>query len=155
MNRQVLGFPTPAILSLQLSRIAFACVLASVFMLFQGSVRAQDQSAAATSAAPPAAKSVGGSTAVDNHYRIGPGDVLDVKVFGKPQFDRLAVRVDPRGMIRMTLVKEEIRAACRTEEELAADITTLLREYIREPQVTVEIKEYQSEPVAVLGSVRT
>jgi polysaccharide export outer membrane protein len=90
----------------------------------------------------------------EGRYRIGPGDVLDVRVFNKPQFNREAVRVDPRGMFRMPLIKEEIRAACRTEEELEAEVTRQLKEYIREPQVTVQVKEYQSEPVAVLGAVR-
>lgn len=90
----------------------------------------------------------------DESYRIGPGDVLDIRVFNKPQFNREGVKVNPRGMIRMPLLKDEVKAACRTEEELEAEITELLKEYIREPQVTVQIKEYQAEPVAVLGAVR-
>lgn len=90
----------------------------------------------------------------DLRYRIGPGDILDIKVFNKPQFNREGVRVDQRGMIRMPLIKEEIVAACQTEEALEAKITELLKEYIREPQVTVQIKEFLSEPVAVLGAVR-
>ena len=90
----------------------------------------------------------------EEQYRIGPGDILDIRIFNKPQFNREGVRVDPRGMIRMPLIKEEIVAACQTEEQLEAKITELLKEYIREPQVTVQIKEYQSEPVAVLGAVR-
>jgi polysaccharide biosynthesis/export protein len=95
------------------------------------------------------------SDAPAGRYRIGPGDVLDIKVFNKPQFSREGVKVDPRGMIRMPLVKEEIKAACRTEDELAAEITTQLKEYVREPEVIVQIKEYLSEPVAVLGAVRS
>jgi polysaccharide biosynthesis/export protein len=90
----------------------------------------------------------------DQRYRIGPGDILDIRVFNKPQFNREGVRVDPRGMIRMPLIKEEIVAACQTETQLETKITELLKEYIREPQVTVQIKEYLSEPVAVLGAVR-
>jgi len=89
-----------------------------------------------------------------DRYRIGAGDVLDIKVLNKPQFNREGVRVSPRGMIRMPLIKDEIKAACRTEEELEVEITTQLKEYVREPQVTVQIQQYQSEPVAVLGSVR-
>ena len=92
--------------------------------------------------------------AADDRYRIGAGDVLDIKVLNKPQFNREGVRVSPRGMIRMPLIKDEIRAACRTEEELEIEITAQLKEYVREPQVTVQIQQYQSEPVAVLGSVR-
>jgi polysaccharide export outer membrane protein len=45
-------------------------------------------------------------------------------------------------------------AACRTEAELSAEVTKLLLEYVRRPQVDVFIKEYQSQPVAVLGAVR-
>ena len=91
----------------------------------------------------------------EERYRIGPGDILDIRIFNKPQFNREGVRVDPRGMIRMPLIKEEIVAACQTENQLEARITELLKEFILEPQVTVQIKEYQSEPVAVLGAVRT
>ncbi len=87
-------------------------------------------------------------------YRIGPGDILDIKILNKPQFNREGVRVNPRGTIRMPLIKEEIRASCHTEEELETMITELLKEFVLEPQVTVQIREYLSEPVAVLGAVR-
>ena len=90
----------------------------------------------------------------DKHYRIGPGDVLDIRVFNKPQFSRDAVRVSERGMIRMPLIEGEIQAACRTEAELANDLSIRYREYLRQPQVDVFIKDYQSQPVAVLGAVR-
>jgi polysaccharide export outer membrane protein len=90
----------------------------------------------------------------DDRYRIGPGDVLDVRVFNKPQFSRDGVRVDGRGMIRMPLIQGEIQAACHTEAELAREITTRYLEYLRSPQVDVFIRDYQSQPVAVLGAVR-
>lgn len=111
------------------------------------------ESAAAT-AAPPASSSTSAPNATEDRYRIGPGDVLDIRVFNKPQFSRDGVRVDGRGMIRMPLIEGEIQAACRTEYELATEITSRLREYLRQPQVDVFIKDYQSQPVAVLGAVR-
>ena len=124
-------------------------------------LHAQQPSAAAPSpndsqVAATTASSTRADSGVDSdlRYRIGPGDILDIKIFNKPQFNREGVRVDPRGMIRMPLIKEEIVAACQTENQLEAKITELLKEYIMEPQVTVQIKEYQSEPVAVLGAVR-
>ena len=137
-------------------KLAGAIVMATLFLC---PAQAQQQSASAT--APPethVATSPGVSGSRDDsdqRYRIGPGDVLDIKVFNKPQFNREGVRVDPRGMIRMPLIKGEITAACHTEAELEAIVTELLKEYILEPQVTVQIKEYQSEPVAVLGAVRS
>lgn len=126
---------------------------------------------AATSAQPPPSTApspaqVGTTSAISSsrvsdsrmspeaRYRIGPGDVLDVKILNKPQFNREGVRVNQRGTIRIPLLKEEVRAACQTEEELEVVITDLLKEYVLDPQVTVQIREYLSEPVAVLGAVR-
>ena len=87
-------------------------------------------------------------------YRIGPGDILDIKVLNKPQFNREGVRVNPRGTIRMPLLKGDIKVACHTEEEVEEQVTELLKEYVLDPQVTVQIREYLAEPVALLGAVR-
>jgi len=86
-------------------------------------------------------------------YRIGTGDVLDVRVFNRPQLSRESVRVDNRGMIHMPLIDSEIRAGCRTEAELAAEVANLYLKYQRHPHVDVFIKEYSSRPVAVMGAV--
>ncbi|HEX2268694.1 MAG TPA: polysaccharide biosynthesis/export family protein, partial [Pyrinomonadaceae bacterium] len=87
------------------------------------------------------------------HYLIGVGDVIDIRIFGRPQLTREAVRVDPRGMIRMPLIEEEIRASCRTEASLAEYISAQYLKFVRRPQVDVFIREYNSQPVAVVGAV--
>lgn len=92
--------------------------------------------------------------AQDTRYRIGPGDVLDVRVLRAPELSRDAVRVDQRGMIRMPMLETDIRAACLTEPELSANIAKLYLKYKREPHVDVFVKEFQSQPVAVTGAVR-
>jgi polysaccharide biosynthesis/export protein len=105
---------------------------------------------------PPASdQPVNNSTPNQDHglYLIGPGDVLDVRVLGRPQLTRDAVRVDTRGMIRMPLIEEEIQASCRTEANLAENISAQYLKYVRRPQVDVFIREYNSEPVAVVGAV--
>lgn len=91
----------------------------------------------------------------DDRYRIGPGDVLDIRIFNRPQLSREAVRVDGRGTIRMPLIEEDIQAACKTEGELGHEIARLYLKYQRNPQVDVFVKEYQSQPVAVIGAVMT
>src|ERR1700686_2803587 len=86
-------------------------------------------------------------------YRIGPGDLLEVRVLNRPQLSRDAVRVDNRGMIHLPMIEEEIRAGCRTESELATEIVTLYLKYLRHPHIDVFVKEYSSNPVAVMGAV--
>lgn len=92
------------------------------------------------------------STIADERYRIGPGDVLDIRVFNRPQLSREA-RVDSNGVIQMPLLEGDIQAACMTENELAKKIASLYLKYQRNPYVNVFVKEYSSTPVAVIGSV--
>jgi polysaccharide export outer membrane protein len=89
----------------------------------------------------------------DSTYRLGPADVLEIRVFNRPQLTRDSVRIDERGMIQMPLIEVELQASCRTTAELAKDIATRYAKYIRNPQVDVFVKEYQSQPVAVVGAV--
>jgi polysaccharide export outer membrane protein len=89
----------------------------------------------------------------DDRYRIGPGDVLDIRIFNRPNLSRDAVRVEGNGMIRMPLIDTEIQAACKTEGELAKEIAGRYTKFYRNPQVDVFIKEYHSRQVAVIGAV--
>jgi len=92
-------------------------------------------------------------TQPDDRYRIGPGDLLDIRIFNRPNLSRDAVRVEGSGMIRMPLIEGEIQAACKTEGELAKEIATRYLKYYRNPQVDVFIKEYHAREVALIGAV--
>jgi polysaccharide export outer membrane protein len=89
----------------------------------------------------------------DERYRIGPGDVLDIRIFNRPNLSRDAVRVEGSGIIRMPLIDGEIQAACKTEGELAKEIASRYLKYYRNPQVDVFIKEYHAREVALIGAV--
>jgi polysaccharide biosynthesis/export protein len=84
-----------------------------------------------------------------NSYRIGIGDLLDVR--NQPEMSR-KTRVEGTGIIRMPYVGE-VPATCLTESQLSQIITEKYRKYIREPNVDVFIEEYSSQPVAVIGAV--
>ena len=102
---------------------------------------------------PAASDSTGARVEQRGDYLIGPGDVLDIRVFGRPQLSREAVRVDTKGMIRMPLLENAIQASCRTEAALAQSISDQYLKYVRRPQIDVFIREYNSQPVAVVGAV--
>ena len=89
----------------------------------------------------------------DDRYRIGPGDVLDIRVYNRPQLSRDAVRVEGNGIIRMPLIEGDIKAVCLTEGEVAKDISTRYAKFYKNLQVDVFIKEYNSQQVAVIGAV--
>jgi len=97
---------------------------------------------------------IGSAKPEDQKYRIGAGDILEIRVFNKPQFSRENIRVGSSGTIRMPFLKDDIKAVCKTEQELADELTELYKEYLRVPQVDVFVKEFNSQPVAVTGAVR-
>lgn len=110
-------------------------------------------SAATIKTSSPA--TISSSSPASERYRIGPGDVLEVRLYKLPELSREALRVEESGTIRMPLINEDIQATCRTESELAKDIAGRYLSLMRNPQVDVFIKEYHSRPVAVIGAVNT
>jgi polysaccharide export outer membrane protein len=100
---------------------------------------------------PKVTGSMGSETA--ERYRIGVGDVLEIRVYNRPQLSREAVRVEGNGMIRMPLIEGDIQAACKTEGELAKEISTRYARYYRNLPVDVFIKEYHAREVALIGAV--
>jgi polysaccharide export outer membrane protein len=87
-----------------------------------------------SSATPPA------TTGAVPDYIIGPGDNLSVFVYRSPELS-MAVPVRPDGRISLPLV-DDIVAAGRTPVELARQLEDRLREYVREPNVTVIVTSF-------------
>lgn len=116
--------------------------------------RAQPQPAADSKAASTQTVSASDAASPSNQrYRIGPGDVLDIRILNRPQLSREAVRVDGNGTIRMPLIESDIQAACKSEGELAKEIATRYLKYYRNPQVDVFVKEFHASEVALIGAV--
>lgn len=87
-------------------------------------------------------------------YKIGPLDVLDVSVFKVPDLTK-TVQVSEDGTINYPLIGD-FPAAGRTAKELEHDLTQKLgAKYLRDPQVTVLVKEFNSQRVTISGSVKT
>jgi len=86
-------------------------------------------------------------------YRIGPDDVLDINVFAAPELNR-QVRVSSGGEISLPLLGQ-IRAAGLTPVELESSLQGLLhRTYMKDPHVSVFVRDLQSHPVSVMGAVK-
>lgn len=88
-------------------------------------------------------------------YMLGPGDVVSIKVFGEKDFDIEEATVDADGKLQIPFFDQGVSAQCRTEKELTADVRQLLTKYLRNPQVSVRVKEQNSRPPATIyGEVR-
>ncbi|HEY0431334.1 MAG TPA: polysaccharide biosynthesis/export family protein [Pyrinomonadaceae bacterium] len=140
---------------------SFLLVAILVSLVSPGLVRTQEQQQ--NMPAPPADDQPRAQTAqastVDSqgirNYLLGPGDTLDVRVFGQPDLNAL-VEVDSDGNLSsLPFLEAPISARCRTEKELQKEITKAYGKYLKNPQVSVRISERKSrQPATVFGAVR-
>lgn len=92
------------------------------------------------------------SVATEN-YKIGPGDVIDVVIGKNETLSRTGLRVSNLGTIQLSMIEADVAAACLTERELADAIKEKYRKYLIDPNVNVSVREFNSNPVAVIGAV--
>jgi len=89
---------------------------------------------------------------LQSDYIIGPQDTLDVNVFQVTDLSK-EVKVETSGTILLPLIGQ-VKAAGRTPKELGEDIAAQFGEkYVKDPLVTVTIKESASQKVTVDGAV--
>jgi polysaccharide export outer membrane protein len=86
-------------------------------------------------------------------YRIGAEDLIEITVFEAPELSR-SVRVSSGGEISLPLIGT-VKASGLSPMELESVLKELLRRsYVRDPQVSVFLKEYRSDPVSIVGAVK-
>ena len=91
---------------------------------------------------------------LEQDYRIGANDVIDIQSENAPELSR-SFRVTASGTFLMPYIGR-ITAVQKTPEELAQFITDGLRgDYLRDPKVTVAVKEYNSRSFFIQGAVRS
>ena len=94
---------------------------------------------------------LGNSDAKD--YRIGPQDLLEISVFQAPELSP-TVRVSGSGEISLPLLGA-VQAAGLTPKALEFVLEELLRRsYMKDPHVSVFVREMQSHSVSVFGAVK-
>lgn len=96
---------------------------------------------------------VAASTPGNTAYKIGSQDVLEIVVFKVPELTR-SVQVADSGSINLPLVGE-VAAAGRTAQQLERDLTAHLgTTYLKNPQVSVYVREFNSQRVTIEGAVK-
>jgi polysaccharide export outer membrane protein len=107
------------------------------------------------SGAQPAAQNTLGPTGQipPPSYRIGFGDILQIDVWKEPDASTPSMTVRPDGRVSLPMVGE-LPVIGLTSSELERTITEKLGAIIRDPHVSVSIREASSHKVYVIGEVR-
>jgi polysaccharide biosynthesis/export protein len=84
-------------------------------------------------------------------YRIGPQDLLDINIFEAPELNR-TVRVSENGEVSLPLLGG-IHVVRLTARELENTLAAKLREFLKDPHVSVMVTAIESHPVSVIGEV--
>ena len=87
-------------------------------------------------------------------YELGPNDQFLIGVPQAQEINQRPFRIDSDGFIDLPLVGR-VHAAGLTVRGLETLLTTKLADYIRQPQVTITMVQFRSEPVFFLGAFRT
>jgi polysaccharide export outer membrane protein len=87
-------------------------------------------------------------------YKIGPEDVLEISLWEGIEEKKYTVQVRPDGMISFTFF-QDLYISGLTVSELDDLLTRRLGRFIRQPQVAVRVKEYNSKYVSLLGAIST
>jgi polysaccharide export outer membrane protein len=130
--------------------VAIAC--ASLLATMTHAQEPQQQQTATSGASQSSALDIQGSKA----YLLGPGDVLDIRVFGQPELSTSHAQIDSDGNLSsLPFLEIPISAKCRTDKQIQKDVAAAYAKFINNPQVSVRVAERNSrQPATVFGAVR-
>jgi len=90
--------------------------------------------------------------AVGTDYRIAPNDLIEFDIFGVPDMKR-SVRVNASGVISLPLIGP-VQVVGLTGQQAETQIAERYQErYLQNPQVSVFIKEFTTQRIAIEGAV--
>ena len=85
-------------------------------------------------------------------YRLGPDDQVVLHVANAPDISEKPVRIDADGYIKLPMVGR-VKAAGLTAGQLEGELAKRLKIFLEEPDVSVSVAEFHSQPVSIIGAV--
>lgn len=87
-------------------------------------------------------------------YVLGPEDSITVRVFAADDIPDKPVQIDNDGSVTLPMIGQ-VHAAGLTVEQFQVNLVTAYKKYFKDPQVTVQVNDFRSQPVSVAGNVTT
>lgn len=100
----------------------------------------------------PGNKAAAEPTSWRNRYELGPGDVINFSLFGRPELDRPGFRIAPDGTVSY-LQAQNIKVAGLTLDEARLAIEEGLTSNFKSPRVIITPQEVGSKRFTILGKV--
>lgn len=98
-------------------------------------------------------RAMSGAARFSQDYLLGPGDVIELTVFGIPELNQKALTLDSEGKISLPFINT-VQLMGLTAREAEIRIGALYEATVmKNPQVAVGVKEYRSQFINVLGAV--
>ncbi len=113
---------------------------AGFFLVVLTACRAAAQQPAQTSALP------------DSGYVLGPDDQIVIHAIDAPEVSDKPFLIGMNGNVTLPLVGH-IKAGGLTVEQLETELNTQLKKFVKDPQVSITVSEFRSQPVSVFGAV--
>ena len=92
--------------------------------------------------------------AATSSYVLGPEDQITVRVFAADDIPDKPAQIDNDGTVTLPMIGQ-VHAAGLTVEQFQANLVTAYKKYFKDPQVTVQVNDFRSQPVSVAGNVNT
>ncbi len=128
------------------SRISTLLTHACLLALLHG------QETASPKPSVPGNQAPGSPVSWRNRYELGPGDVINFSLFGRPELDRPGFRIAPDGTVSY-LQAQNIMVAGLTLDEARHAIEQGLASNFRSPRVIITPQEVGSKRFTILGKV--
>jgi len=132
------------------ARFVILAAMATLCAAQQPVAGASAQPATATPSAPTAAA----PEELRSTYLLGPDDQITIHALDAEELNDKPVRINTDGHVSLPFVGR-VMASGLTVGQLEAEITASLKKYIKNPEVSVSVVEFRSQPVSIIGSVKT
>jgi polysaccharide export outer membrane protein len=91
---------------------------------------------------------------VPSSYVLGADDLITIRILQAPDLADKPIRIDLNGYIDLSFIGR-VRAAGSTVETLKTELEARYASIIHEPQISVSVEEFRSQPVSIIGAVNT
>jgi polysaccharide biosynthesis/export protein len=101
-----------------------------------------------------ATPSAGAADSGETGYLLGPGDQITIKVTDLEEINDKPVQIDTDGFVSLPMAGR-VQAAGRSAVEFQDELRERLKRYLVQPDVSVSVATFRSQPVSIVGAVKT